>query len=278
MSELLLPQCSTISSGWLYPTAAWFCFSCFMSAASLVYTAVEAWKKHIAIEEAHEDSDDNESSFYSDDDGSDLSSMYETMPEEYRPAQVQRPGSRLTSIARSLDQINEDEESEEEKDIVEAVNEENEDSDSESDFTVVNIPSGFKNHRSSLTRKDDILRVESLNSNDTSSIDSKSVASSRSDSRSAPGLVPGFKSQEIISRSAPQTPRLSLKVPEQTGSSLKRSESQNRADFLLKMMAKGGDVNSFKSTTTNVIEKRSPTGRKISVDIRQRAKDTKNTF
>ena len=275
MSELL-PQCSTISSGWLYPTAAWFCFSCFISAASLVYTAIEAWKEHNAIEEAHEDSDDNESSFYSDDDGSDLSSMYETMPEEYRPTQVQRPGSRLTSIALNLDQINEDEEVEEEVHVVEAVYEEYENSDSESDFTVVNIPSGFRNHRSSLTQKDDLIRVETLNSNDTSSIDSKSIASSRSDSRSAPSLVPSFKSNERISSSAPQTPRLSLKVPEQLGAPLKRSESHNRADFLLKMMAKGGDVNSFKSTTPNVIEKRSPTGRKISVDVRPRAKDTKN--
>merc|ERR1711915_609032 len=191
-----------------------------------------------------------------------------------RSTRVQRPGSRSTSIIQSLDQINEDEEVEEETDITEADDRENEDNDNKSEITYMNVPIGFKNYRGSLTRKDEIIQVETPSSNDATSVDSKSVASSNS----AQSLGLSLKSQERISRFVPKSPRGSFNVPDQVGTSLKRSESQNRADFLLKIMTNGGDVNSFKSTSHTVIEKRSPTGRKIIVDGRPRSKDTTNTF
>ena len=52
-----------------------------------------------------------------------------------------------------------------------------------------------------------------------------------------------------------------------------RTESQNRADFLLKMMAKGGDYRTYRSRSPDVTmsPKMSPTGRKISMDIKPRS-------
>ena len=56
-------------------------------------------------------------------------------------------------------------------------------------------------------------------------------------------------------------------------SSIVRTESQNRADFLLKMMAKGGDYRTYRSRSPDLSAspKISPTGRKISMDMKPRS-------
>merc|ERR1712013_328898 len=56
-------------------------------------------------------------------------------------------------------------------------------------------------------------------------------------------------------------------------SSIARTESQNRADFFLKMMAKGGDYRTYRSRSPDpsVSPKISPTGRKISMDMKPRS-------
>ena len=49
--------------------------------------------------------------------------------------------------------------------------------------------------------------------------------------------------------------------------SVNRSESQNRADYLLRMMSRPEDYRNLK-VPSPVYEKRSPTGRKISLDVK----------
>ena len=102
----------------------------------------------------------------------------------------------------------------------------------------------------------------SITSKDSQTASTSSVNSSLSYSQP--------ENSRSISISESHNSRTTLRVPfVKSRNSIARSESQNRADFLLKMMAKGGDYKNYRAPSPGR-EKRSPTGRKISMDVKPR--------
>jgi len=303
-----------LSSAYIYPVVAWFVFTFILSAFSLLYAAVEAKKKHTELEEAYQSGDGSYSEeYYSDEEGSDMSSMYETMPEEYRVKSSTHKRSH-GSLVNNLDQIIEDEdedaESEEEKESCTVINRTDNSEQSSDDSEVEVGTSRFTKYRGSLSGKGkpgksssdesevdaDTSRFsnyhgsltenasngsnspeeDSRQSSITSQPSSTSVTSKESRTPSTASMQSSisnrnteFSKDKLISEH--RHPRNTLKVPNaRSRASLARTESQNRADFLLKMMSKGGDYRTYRSKSPDIVKK-SPTGRKISMDMKPRA-------
>ena len=295
-----------LSSSWLYPIIGWFLFTFLLSAFSLLYAAVEARKKHIEIEEAYEPSDISYTdSDYSDEDGSYVSSAYVTLPDEYRGKTTSQRRSEGSS---NLGQIIEDDEEEEENEYDSDNIQNNDKSSDESEVEIEE--SRFSKYRGSISEKGKSNQSpydesEAGQEEDQSQLSKCQHFSNNNASSSSEGTNP-----QKLSRNSSFTPSISsmhstasntnsehseetsisehhhhsrnrLKVPNirsrsssslSPRSSITRTESQNRADFLLKMMAKGGDYRTYRSRSPDlsVSPKISPTGRKISMDIKPR--------
>ena len=295
-----------LSNTWLYPIIAWFLFTFLLSAFSLLYAAVEARKKHIEIEEAYEPSDVSYTDSDYSDDGSYVSSAYVTLPDEYRGKTTSQRRSRGSSGAHSLGQIVEDEEEEESEDVKDSERIKSDDQSSD-DSEVEIVESRLTKYKGSISGKGKSNQSQS----DESEVDEDQSQLSKyqhfpNSKCSSEGSTP-----KELSRNSSFTPSISsmpsslsntysecsketsisqhhhhsrnrLKVPNVRSrssssfsprSSIVRTESQNRADFLLKMMAKGGDYRTYRSRSPDlsVSPKISPTGRKISVDMKPRS-------
>ena len=158
-----------LSNTWLYPIIAWFVFTFLLSAFSLLYAAIEAKKKHTEIEEAYEDNESDEDEYFTDEEGSDLSSLYETMPEEYRIKSSQNRRSKGNSLVNNLDQIIEDEDEDAENEDEESAGDDKvENSEQSSDDSEVEVvTSRFTKYRGSLAGKE----TNGTNSSDESEVD-----------------------------------------------------------------------------------------------------------
>ena len=194
-----------------------------MSCSSLLYTALEARKRFRALEEEYcEDSfEDCESS--EEEEESEVSSMYESLPREYKTRIRRLEGSSTTF---SLEQITEDEE--ESKSY--SSNEEYDDSDER-------------------RKQGTVDRMQT-------SVETKFEGNDKRATQ---------KSRKISTAEMPRQ-RSILKIPqvERHRPSVGRTESQNRADFLLKMMARGGDYRSYRCENNHQSS--------ISLDLHNRAR------
>jgi len=286
-----------LNNSWLYPIIGWFVFTFFISGFSLLYAAIEARKKHIEIEEAYEQSDtDSYYSHDSDDEGYDISSPYEKIPDEYMSKRSTQRRSQGSSLSNGLGQIIEDEEEETEDEIDSSMESEKvQNNDQSSDESEVEIEaSRFTKYRGSISGKgksnqcpsdhSDEHQDEITNDNKGSSDESYPQEISRNSSftPSIASLQNSEFSKETSISEHHHHSRNRLKVPNvrsRSSNSLSprcsvvRTESQNRADFLLKMMAKGGDYRTYRSRSPDltISPKISPTGRKISMDMKPRS-------
>ena len=286
--------CEESATAWIYVLSFCFSFTLLLSASSLLFAVFEAKKKHQEIETRSYQGSDISSEGYSDyeEEAPDFSDMYETLPDEYKTRFVGKRKSNQSSQLGNLDNIIEDEheedyESSEESSVNgsiegDSISKEIGHKSSEDSFddAALNRFSKYRGSMEKVHRRKSIdlqmlpppshLTVkkrgslrEDVTDSGGSSISSQ-VSRTSETSRSRMDNYP-----KLSFPNNARTAKESLKLPR---SSLARSESQKRADYLLKVITKGGNLKDFETESQPpVVEKRSPTGRKISTtDIRSK--------
>jgi len=233
-NENITKLCEEVNlSSYLIFLLVWFLLVIFTTGGLLAFTAAVARKK---MREMLDDTNSEDDNFLHFDDEEVDMTLYQKIPEEYKSDK--RKESVLTSI-----------EEDKESDFEEL--------DEDRDYFPTNSPSLSSSHGPpSPSSQSSVLHFPNQTKssvphfpNQTMSRNSLSpIGRSHSTSDCYPGRV-------SISGSG-------------AGGKIKRTESQNRADYLIKVMARGGSGTEYRSTV--VQHKISPTGRKISVDQNQR--------
>lgn len=226
----------------IYFVYTWFSLVTVAAIGVLLFTSLEALKKHRAIEERTSYYSGEEDSYYSEDSGEAWEDHYEVMPEEYRPKRQSKERE------SSLGPISEDGEEESEEDEDKDEDDENNENDyAESDNSDNN--SLRIKYKSSLSAESTASKTSRESSRSHSSAENKQSRSQKSKSN----------------LKVPRTDEADRGGNKSIGGNLQRSESQNRADFLLRLMSRPEDYQEYQPPP--LIEKFSPTGRKISTDV-----------